>query len=295
MKRFKNHSVYFTNMRLVPFSVGLAILVCALAFGQPTRALTFEVASVKPSPPPREGVYFGPARGGPGSSDPGQIKWEYARLIDMLMTAYDVKSYQVRGPVWMSTERYHVIAKVPEGATKDQVIVMWQSLLAERFGVVLHHESKEFQVEELVVAKGGSKLKDTAVDDPNAEGPPKLDKNMALNGPGFVTTITMGSNRPTAHTVAKAQPLSKLTVLLGSQLDRPVLDKTGLTGKYDFSIEFAPNLPPGQLPPPTDNASEPSPTLVDALERQLGLRLVANKAKLDLLVIDKAEKTPTAN
>jgi uncharacterized protein (TIGR03435 family) len=276
-------------------TVVLAILACKLAFGQPTHGLTFEVASVKLSPPPREGVYFGPARGGPGSSDPAQITWEYARLIDILMTAYDVKSYQVRGPVWMSTERYNVIAKVPEGATKEQVNVMWQNLLAERFGIVLHHESKEFQVEELVIAKGGSKLKDTAVDDPNAEGPPKLDKNMALNGPGFVTRITMGSNGPTAHTVAKAQPLSKLTVLLGSQLDRPVLDKTGLTGKYDFSIEFTPNLPPGQLPPPTENASEPGPTLADALERQLGLRLVANKAKLDIVVVDKAEKAPTAN
>jgi uncharacterized protein (TIGR03435 family) len=282
-------------MRLAPFSTGLAILACDLAFGQPTRALTFEVASVKPSPPQREGLYFGPARGGPGSSDPGQITWEYARLIDMLMTAYDAKSYQVRGPVWISTERYNVIAKVPEGSTREQVNAMWQNLLAERFGVVLHHESKEFQVEELVIAKGGCKLKDTTVDDPNAEGPPKLDKNRALNGPGFVTMITMGSNGPTAHTVAKAQPLSKLTVLLGNQLNRPVLDKTGLTGKYDFSIEFAPNLPPGQLPPPTDNAGEPGPTLADALERQLGLRLVASRAMLDIVVIDKAEKVPTAN
>jgi uncharacterized protein (TIGR03435 family) len=217
------------------------------------------------------------------------------------MTAYDVKAYQISGPAWMATERYNVIAKVPEGATKDQVNVMWQNLLAERFGVVLHHESKEFQVEELVVAKGGHKLKESTEDDPSAEGPPKLDKKGDLSGPGLVTMITMNPNGPSAHTVAKAQPLSKLTTMLGNQVNRPVLDKTGLTGKYDFNIEFTPNLPPGQLGPGTavaaqvDNTSEPGPNLADAVQRQLGLRLVASKAKLDVVVIDKAEKVPTAN
>jgi len=73
--------------------VGLWVFACSLAFGQPTQGLTFEVASVKPSapvPPGGGGVYFGPARGGPGTADPGQITWSYARLIDLLMTAYDV-------------------------------------------------------------------------------------------------------------------------------------------------------------------------------------------------------------
>lgn len=111
----------------------------------------------------------------------------------------------------------------------------------------------------------------------------------------------LGLNGPSAHTVAKAQPLSKLTTMLGNQVGRPVLDKTGLTGKYDFSIEFTPNLPPGLPGPGTavaaqvDNTSEPGPNLADAVQRQLGLRLVASKAKLDVVVIDKAEKVPTAN
>jgi uncharacterized protein (TIGR03435 family) len=283
---------------------GLWVFACAIAFGQPTQSPTFEVASVKPSPPVPPGgggVYFGPARGGPGTPDPGQISWSYTRLIDLLMIAYEVKSYQISGPAWLSTERYNIIAKVPEGATKEQVNVMWQNLLAERFGVVLHHESKEFQVEELVVAKGGRNMKESAEDDPSAEGPPKLDNKGNLSGPGLVTMITTGPNGPSAHTVAKAQPLSKLTTMLGNQINRPVLDKTGLTGKYDFDIEFTPNLPLGQLGPgpaiaaPVDNASEPGPNLVDAVQRQLGLRLVSSKAKLDVVVIDKAEKMPTAN
>lgn len=267
--------------------------IAGFAFGQ-----TFEVASVKPIVLPPSGVYIGPARGGPGTSDPGQITWSYARLIDMLMTAYDVKAFQVSGPGWISNERYNVIAKVPEGTTKEQVNAMWRQLLAERFGVVLHHESKEFQVEELVVAKDGHKLKDTTVEDPNADGPPKMDKNGVLTGPGFVTMIRMGSGGPSAHTVAKAQTLSRLTVLLTSQVGRPVLDKTGLTGRYDFELEYTPNLPPGQLMPPpgaAETASEPGPSLAEAVQKQLGLKLEANKAKLDVVVIDKAEKAPTAN
>jgi uncharacterized protein (TIGR03435 family) len=187
---------------------------------------------------------------------------------------------------------------------------MWQSLLAERFGVRLHHGSKEFQVEELVVARGGSKLKESAEDPaaPLPAGPPQF-KDGELSGPGLVTIIAPGSNGPLAHTVAKGQPLSQLTTLLGNQLNRPMLDKTGLTGKYDFNLEFTPNLnglppplplpaPPGPGPSvatPGNNASEPGSDLASAVRQQLGLRLVASKAKLEVVVIDKAEKVPTDN
>ena len=278
-----------------------------LAQAKPASAAEqFEVASVKPSPPvpPRGGVYFGPARGGPGTSDPELIRWSYARLKDLLMAAYDVKGYQVSGPAWLDTERYDIVAKVRPGATKEQVRVMWQSLLAERFGVKLHHESKEFKVEELVVAKSGHKLKESVVDDPDAEGPPKMDKNGDLTGPGLVWIFRPGPNGPSAHGVARAQPLSKLTVALGNQLHRPVLDKTGLTGKYDFTLDYRPDLlpsPPGQPGPgpvaraPGDNASEPGPNIADAVQRQLGLRLVPGKAMLDVVVIDMVERKPSAN
>jgi uncharacterized protein (TIGR03435 family) len=119
-----------------------------------------------------------------------------------------------------------------------------------------------------------------------------------LKGRGFVTMIRIGSGGPSAHTVAKAQSLARLTVLVGREVGRPVLDKTGLTGKYDFELEFMPNIPAGQmLPPPGASLpeSDPAPSLADALKKQLGLVLIANKAKLDVLVIDKAEKVPTAN
>jgi uncharacterized protein (TIGR03435 family) len=287
---------------MVPFirASALWILGCAFGLGQPAPSPTFEVASVKLSPPvpPNGGVYFGPPRGGPGTPDPGRITWTYANLAGLLMTAYGVKEYQISGgPNWLDSERYDIAVTVPQGATKEQVNIMWQKLLAERFGLMLHHESKEFQVEELVIAKGGSKLKETTLDaaaliDP---GPPKF-KDYELTGPGYVTTLMIDGH---AHTVAKGQSLSRLISALGNTLHRPVLDKTGLTGKYDFSLEFRIDprglgLPPGGANGP-EAPADPGPDLATAVEQQLGLRLVAGKAKLDVLVIDKVEKTPSEN
>jgi len=308
------------KMRQARLCAGIAVFACGSTFSQATAfgqaaELTFEVASVKPAAPPAaDGRMFFGGRGGPGTPDPGQITWTNATLKTLLTIAYDVKPYQVNGPAWLDTERYDIIAKVPEGATKEQVNVMWQNLLKERFGVVVHHESKEFQVDELQVAKGGSKLKETTLD-PNAPaaveaGPPKLDKNGSpeMNGPGLMMLIQVGATGgPVGHMVARAQPLSGLATVLGNQLNRPVVDKTGLTGKYDFNLEYTPDMsrmpppPPGLAGPgpapaaPGDNASEPGSNLAAAIEQQLGLRLVGSKAKLDVVVVDKAERVPTEN
>jgi len=277
-------------------SAGIVIFWCALAFGQAAENLTFEVASVKPAAIPSQGRGGG-RRGGPGTTDPGQITWNMPTLRVLLTTAYDLKNYQLIGPAWLDAEHYDIVAKVPAVTTKEQVNVMWQNLLRERFGVVVHHESKEFQVDELVVAKGGPKLKETTLD-PNAPravetGPPKLDKNGApeMNGPGTMMDVVMGPNGPVGHTVARAQPVSALATTLGNQLNHPVVDKTGLTGKYDFAIEFTPNLPGAAA----GDASVPGSNLAEAIQQQLGLRLVPGKAKLDVVVVDKAEKVPTDN
>jgi uncharacterized protein (TIGR03435 family) len=275
----------------------LYIFGCALSIAQSTSGPTFEVASVKVSLPPTPGtpVFYGPARGGPGTPDPSQITWTNATLKGVLTIAYDVKDYQISGPGWLDTERYDILVKVPAGATKEQVNGMWQSLLAERFSLMLHHAPKEFQVEELVVGRNGAKLKETTLDPALTlePGPPKFDKNHELAGPGFVTTIMPNGQ---AHSVAKAQPLTRLTATLGNVLHRPVIDKTRLTGKYDFSIDFKMDLRAlGAQPSEADNASDPGPDLAAAVEQQLGLKLAPAKAKLDVLVIDKAEKVPTDN
>jgi uncharacterized protein (TIGR03435 family) len=137
---------------------------------------------------------------------------------------------------------------------------MWQRLLAERFGMALHVESREMPVEELVVAKGGLRMKETAQDfsAPLPEGPPQV-KNGELVSPGVVVSIYPGPP-PKAHTVARAQPISQLTAMLSSQINRPVLDKTGLTGKYDFTLDYAPGgVPLRRLPPPAMAQAIPCP------------------------------------
>lgn len=284
------------------------------------------------------------------------------------MTAYSVKAYQITGPDFLDSERFDIVAKVPPGITKDQVGLLWQSFLAERFNVVLHRSSKVFDVEEIVPAKGGVKLKETTLDaatvSTQAEGLPPLavaipggaggpplpppppppggsgadrgltaggrgpegkgfpgmpllDKNGVpqLNAPGLFMMMTMGGNGPSAHLVGKAQTIDQLATMVGNQMGKPVVNKTGLNGKYDFTVEFAPDMTrmPG-MPPgpgggfgpagpgpggdtgPAQTAPDPGGiNLAGALQQQLGLKLVAAKAPLDLIVIDKAEKTPTEN
>jgi len=292
-------------VRNAPWIAGSFLLAFVCVFGQTPDSLTFEVASVKRTPAPEPGarMFYGPSRGGPGTSDPGQITWSSATLRNILMTAYDVQTLLITAPDWLLTERYDIIAKVPAGATRAQVSVMWQNLLKERFGLVLHREPKELPVYELTVAKSGSKLKETK--DPNIEpatGSLRADKGGALelNGSGAIFSIFPAANGATARMSAKALPSSEIASRLANSLRRPVIDKTGLTGKYDFTLEFTLDttgmaLPPGFLAATDNNASDPGSDIASAVEKQLGLKLTPTKGKLDVIVVERAEKIPTEN
>src|SRR5512135_1491810 len=100
-------------MRQIRWIATSVVLACMPVWGQTADNLTFEVASVKRTPPPEPGarVFYGPPRGGPGTSDPGQITWTNAALRNILMAAYDVQTYQVIAPDWMGSERYDIVAK----------------------------------------------------------------------------------------------------------------------------------------------------------------------------------------
>jgi uncharacterized protein (TIGR03435 family) len=302
------------DARLTLSSGFMAVFLSAAVLAQTAEQVTFEVASVKPSLPAQlnRRVFYGPPRGGPGTRDPGRIVWENAALRNILMTAYDVQTYQLTAPDWLSTARYDVVTNVPSGATKRQVNRMWQSLLKERFRLALHHESKQFPVDELILAKGGPKLKESDLGlnpDPftPAEGPPKFDKNGSpeMNGFGSIVRI-FGDGR--ASMFAKGLTLADLAIRLGQQLGHPVIDKTGLAGRYDFTLEYSLDLtglplprPPGAAGPAPgvaplgDSTSDPRPDLAAALEKQLGLKLNRAKAQLDVIVVDHAEKAPTQN
>ena len=320
-------------MRTAILCAGLIVSISCAAFGQgAAESPKFEVASVKPAEPQSAGMIRIRMSGGPGTPDPGQLTYTNVSLKNILMNAYAVKGYQLSGPKWLDSERFDIVAKIPMGATKEQFRLMLQNLLAERFKLTLHHETKELPMYALVVGKGGAKLKESVDDDatasggapppppppgPDGAGPvmgrlrvgadgmPQLPPGMGKNG--MMMMMTNGRLRA----VGNRQPVSALTEMLGNQLGYPVVDATGLKANYDFTLDFAPdglNGPMGMLPPPPPEhdgagggspmASAPEmggPTIFTALQEQLGLKLEQRKGPVDLLVIDRLEKVPTEN
>ena len=247
-------------------------------------------------------------RGGPGTDDPGQLTCTNVPLKSILMRAYDVKEYQINGPKWLDTsERFDITAKIPMGATREQFKLMFQNLLAERFKLVLHHETKDLPMYALVVGKGGPKMKEPV--EGAATAPPPPSPPLGSDGAGPVR-LKMGNGGMRMRMVANGQPVSALIDTLANQLGRPVVDATGLKAKYDITLDFAPdglNGPMGGMspPPPPDgggavpmaSASDGAggPTIFAALQEQLGLKLEQRKGPVDLLVIDRLEKVPTEN
>ncbi len=334
----------------------LAAWLCSLVNAQsaadakPAEAnLEFEVASIKPSAPPGRGVIRKGPPGGPGSGDPGRITYTFSTIRDLMVDAYSVKRYQVSaGPKWLDSERFDIVAKVPEGATKEQVTVMLQNLLAERFKLTLHRETKELSMYALVVGAKGPKLKDSNVTDmppasdsqrkeggrgeagAQAAAPPPplprgLEKGRIKIGPdGCPEMPPMVAGRagnfmmmtPNGECmISNGQTMDGLATQLSNRFDRPVIDQTGLKGKYDLKLRYDPSsLPggrggpimmikdgPGPGPAGGDPANriapdgDPPPSIFNALQEQLGIKLESKKGPVDLLVIDHVEKTPTEN
>ena len=309
-------------------SAGLVVFTSCAAWAQTAEnSPAFEVASVKPAAPITGNRIQVMLRGGPGSSDPGQITYTNVTVKNVLTQAYGVKGFQISGPGWLDSGRYDIVAKLPRGATKAEFMAMLQNLLAERFKLTLHREKKDLQMYALVVGKNGPKLKELAqeaapkeggpVDGPAAtmgkltmgrDGFPVLPAAMAGRG-GMAMTMMNGNARMTAN----GQTMAGLAEMLSGQLDLPVVDMTGLTGKYDYTLYFAPEgmagmrLPGGLPPPPPPSeagggmpaASAPdaqsNPNLFTALQEQLGLKLEQRKGPVELLVIDHLERAPIEN
>jgi uncharacterized protein (TIGR03435 family) len=240
-------------------------------------------------------------QGGVDSKDPTQVTYRNISIINLLGRAYGAhNSWQIVGPNWLDSVdvRFDVLAKIPPGTTKEQFAVMMQNLLADRFGLKLHHETREFKAWNLVAAKGGVKLTPASqehgeistgasIADHDAEGFPVLTHR------GFTTAFSRRSDgAPVARMIAKDEPVSVLLAPLSQELGGLVMDTTGLTGTYDFRIEYTPFL--RQMPAGSTEAELGTPGLVSAL-RQIGLAVTETKAPQDVLVIDHVEKTPTEN
>jgi uncharacterized protein (TIGR03435 family) len=276
-------------------------------FGQtPDAQLTFDVASVKPHPPGPGGAPSG-IRGGPGTADPGQISYINVTLTMVLVPAFGVKLNQITGPDWIvGGDRYDIVAKVPPGTTKEQSNIMLQNLLKERFKMTLHHEAKEQAVYEMVVAKNGLKLKDAASADPAAKDVPfraaARDQDGFPDIPAGHPLISVSGSRE-VRLAARMKTVAELCRVLEGFVDRPILDKTGLTGTYDFKLGFsrdsaggaAASLNPQDATSNPASSSDPGLSLFGAVQAQLGLKLESGKASIDHLIIDHIDKAPTGN
>jgi uncharacterized protein (TIGR03435 family) len=229
---------------------------------------TFEVASIKPAPPPDPSGMTMRISGGPGGGDPGLFICENCSISMLVMSAYKINNYQYSGPEWADSERFFVSAKIPEGATKEQFQRMQQNLLADRFRLKFHYEKKEMPQYVLSVAKNGPKLKKSAED--SAE--PRSSAFSLNVGTGHFVMHSDGTS------------MEALASQLSGQLRQPITDATELKGRYDISLSWAMN-----------DADTSAPTMVQAVQEQLGLKLEKKKVQIDVLTVDHVEKAPTEN
>ncbi|MGD0868828.1 MAG: TIGR03435 family protein [Bryobacteraceae bacterium] len=273
----------------------LWILACSAALGQTVGGHpSFEVASVKPLAEFPRMVPGGPeirygCFGGPGSSAPGRFWCNATSLRQLVVSAYHLKPYQLTLPAWMGLTYYDIAARIPAGSTAEQFRFMQQNLLAERFKMTVHFDKKEVPVYELKVAKGGPKCKETTTE------PPSEDRD--------VIGEYLEEGGRVRHTAK--QTMEELAAYLTIRLRQPVFDATGLTATYDIVLNFVQEPSDRGLPwgaaASSDGgvgpASDPAggPTLIGAVQSQLGLKLEAKKGTIDVLVIDHAEKVPTEN
>lgn len=276
---------------LCAFSLGVA-------FGQQPAKIVFEVASIRPSKPPSGGrMRIGM------NVDGAMLRYSNANLKDCIRTAFRVKEFQVQGPEWLSAARFDIVAKLPDGSSKEQVPEMLQSLLAERFKLALHRDTKEHAVYALVAAKGGPKLKPAEV---TAGAAPKPGGDPA-RGPMPRGAMAMMMSPSGMHLRSSATTLANFAEAISRFCERPVVDATGIQGLYDFDLVFSPetlrNMPGGGPMmmrrgggerPQADAPSEPAVSIYEAVQRY-GLKLEPRKAPMEMLVIDHIEKEPTAN
>jgi bla regulator protein blaR1 len=232
-------------------------------------APSFEVASIKPN---KSGIGVSS-----WNDHKGRLTGTNITLEGYIRQAYEVRSYQISGPAWIKSERYDITAKPAGVANADQVRLMMQDLLAERFKLTLHREKKMLPVYELVVAKAGPKLQIIETD---------------------VHHTSSSANSNPGRVYAQHMSMAQFAEVLSHQTDRPVIDATALKGTYNFKLVWTPDDKQSNSPGQTNGSGTndgDAPSIFTAVEEQLGLKLEARKAPAQMLVIDHIEKIPTEN
>ena len=301
-----------------------------ICWGSPLAAQTlpqFEVASIKPAPPIEPQKIVGGKMHIGMSIDAARVDIGNLSIADLIRIAYSVKPHQVSGPDWLGGQRFDIVATIPEGVPSSRVPEMLQSLLADRFKLTLHRENKEQNIYALVEGKGGSKLKEAAADaGPGAGESGGNAISMKPNGDGKGMTISGGQMGQAKVAMMEGgmmrmefpkMPMAMFADTLTRFVDRPVVDATGMKGNYQVALELSmdemrnvaraaasaagmmmPGGPGGGADAskgPADAASTPSGGSIFHAVQQMGLKLEARKAPVEVIVIDHVEKTPTAN
>jgi bla regulator protein blaR1 len=248
----------------------------------------FEVASIK--------VSKDPAPGGNIEVTPGRFRGKDLALQWLILTAYRIKSGNLSGdlPNWTISERYDVDAKTEDASSEDRILLALQTLLQDRFKLRLHREMKEQPVYFLTIGKNGIKMP------PGSCVPVKKDfpnECWSQGGDGLIHTLDW---RGVSMSDPAGIAYRSLAAQLSSIVRRPVIDKTGLTGTFDVHLRWARDPEPTGIRPPDDSAAptpspEPAgPSIFDAMQEQLGLKLESGRGPVEYLIVDHVER-PSAN
>jgi uncharacterized protein (TIGR03435 family) len=257
------------------------LLALTVAIGQTTtKAPEFEVASIRLSDPntPLFQLRTPNLNAAPGRN----LNFANIALRELIALAYGVGPGQISGPEWLTAvgreargqNRFDIVARVPADSSKEQIPVMLQLLLSQRFKLDLHRDRKVMQAYALEVANGGPTLHES-----ERQGDPGCTRSLAPR-PG----VTLGI---TCHSLSAADLAREIQIHAVGWVEGPVVDKTGISGVYDFDL--------GWITRPEADAGSDGPTFFDALERQFRLKLEARKESVEILVVDHCEKVPTEN
>lgn len=256
-------------------TIGTLALAAVLTISTTAASPSFETASVRPnSEAGKPGT-----RGTTVTVTPGGITFSEVSLLNCITEAYGVTSYQVQGPAWIRNDWFDIVARPAAPASREELMTMLQNLLADRFGLTLRREQKEFTVLALTVAKNGHRLTPTAESSEPSVGGVKWDIKWGMMFHGA--------------------PMSSLAAYLSRQglLGYPVVDQTNLEGRFDFALDLM-RLSAAGAEPIEDGKKalfeRGGAAFADALN-DLGLRLERRKAPLDLLVVEHADRTPREN
>jgi uncharacterized protein (TIGR03435 family) len=246
----------------------------AAAFAQAPPA--FDVASIRVTAPGNReggGMKRDMKTGALVTISPDSVSIRNSTLRSITCWAYHVFDYQIKGPDWIGGERYDVMAKTAQPVAEEQLRRMMQTLLADRFKMVTHPESKEMQAYLLQIAKGGIKVKEST----SGEG-----------------DMDVEPNQQKMQVTVRRAGISQLIDVLGNVFRAPIVDQTGLKGKYDATFDMMKYMAEMR---PTDGGAPPDPQaiVIRGLQEELGLKLEPKKMAVDLVVIDKAEKVPAEN